>query len=61
MCIFAVEANEIVGAVNRSRAWPSFNYQSSELFLVLDSLSLNGSWNLKTRMQIVELSSLQEV
>ncbi|KAL1191961.1 hypothetical protein V5N11_035558 [Cardamine amara subsp. amara] len=41
--VFALEAVEIVGAVNRPKAWPSFAFQSAELLLRLQGFL---EWNL---------------
>ncbi|ESQ56144.1 hypothetical protein EUTSA_v10026817mg [Eutrema salsugineum] len=36
--IFAAESDELIGAVNRPPAWPSFKHQSKELLSILGSI-----------------------
>ncbi|KAL1224563.1 hypothetical protein V5N11_000894 [Cardamine amara subsp. amara] len=36
---FAVEASEMVGAVNRPKAWPSFSFQSNEILCSLEKMN----------------------
>lgn len=43
--IFASEATDLFGAVNRPKAWPSFAYQVSELNLVLHKMK---DWKLES-------------
>lgn len=42
--VFALNAKDLVGAVNRSLAWPALRYISSEVRVALSSISF---WSMK--------------
>lgn len=52
--IFASEANDLMGAVTRPKAWPTFAYQASEIELALSKIS---GWRLESKTSFTNQST----